>query len=169
VHVDTVLTYLKDMAQAQPPYVELAGESSLRSELRHYVLKRDVGVEAPRVTTGGKLVTVGSAYEAMWNAMKALREFDVEELHAAAQAACAELSLRTVQDFCKFLERAGYLAIAVAAVPNKNRARYRFNRAGTPARGRRRSGPAKTPCVDGNTGAVVWQRNKGDQECKAKT
>ena len=121
------------------------------------------GVDAPRVTTGGKVVTVGAASEAMWTSAKVLREFDAEDLHAAALSACSELSLRTVQDYVKFLERAGYLAITVAAVAGKHRARYRFNRSRNTGPRPPTIGKGKDTVTDGNTGAVVWQR-RGDRK-----
>lgn len=173
VHVDTVTTYLKDMAAAEPPFVKTLGavgavEGRKRSELFRWVLLRDVGVEAPRVTTGGKIVTAGAGRDAMWKAMKPLNEFDADELHAAARAGCETLSLSATIDYCKFLQRAGYLSIAVPAVPNKHRARYHFVRAMNTGPRAPVISKAKDHVVDGNTGRVI-NIDQGDRECKAKT
>jgi hypothetical protein len=130
---------------------------------------RDIGVDAPRVTTGGKPVTIGAGYEAMWLAMKALREFDADELVQAASAGGTAVSVATALDFVKFLTMAGYLAIAAPAVNGKSRARYRFIRSRNTGPRPPIVGTKKDVVIDGNTGAVVWQRNEGEKECKNKT
>lgn len=158
VHVDSVVLYLTGLASATPPIVKRVGGDEpgrKRSELQLYFLDRDLGVEAPRVTKDGKPVTQGLGVELMWNAMKALREFDCRELLAAVAegaerqgVAVSEASLRT---YCHYLCRAGYLV--------RDRRRYRFVRL-------MNSGP-RAPLVckdksvmDANTGKTVWRKEE---------
>ena len=127
---DTVLSYLRGLHAAG--FLGLCDDDRphgrKRRELTLYSLKRDIGVEAPRVTTDGKLVTQGAANEQMWVAMKALREFDCVELANAASTAAVPVPRATAQTYAKHLQRAGYLGLAVVGGPAKL-ARYRFNRA----------------------------------------
>lgn len=74
-----------------------------------YTLVRDVGVQAPRVTRKGALVTQGGINDAMWLAMRALRAFSHVELVATANAGDVEVQQQTAQTYIKFLTRAGYL------------------------------------------------------------
>lgn len=172
VHVDTVISYLQGLAKAQPPYVELCEDNRpagrRRTELFLYFLKRDVGVEAPRVTAEGKPVTQGLANERMWAAMKVLREFNYAELVQAASDEAMHVSEETAKTYCKFLCRAGYLAVSAAAVSRKSKARYRFNRS-------KNTGP-RAPLIardksvmDANTAQIVWKPNEGGKEWKGQT
>lgn len=164
VHVDSVITYLQGLCKAQPQYVALhehdrpVGRN--RSELYQYILIRDAGVEAPRVTRDGKPVTDGAVNEAMWAAMKALREFDTVELAQAASS-----TRKTAQTYVGALARAGYLVCTSEALRggvgrDGRLARYRFNRA-------KNTGP-RAPLVcrdksvmDANTGTIVAPARKG--------
>lgn len=160
-HVDSVLSYLTGLARATPPYLSLwngerpAGRK--RTELALYVLARDVGVDAPRVTGDGKPVTQGIGTERMWTAMKALREFDAVELAVAASTPEHQVSEETAKSYVASLARAGYVACTKPAVHGHVKARYRFNRA-------MNTGPRpplitkKKEVLDGNTGRVVWPK-----------
>lgn len=164
IHTDSVDSYLRGLAAAQPPYIELVlrdtPEGRKRSELWLWRLVRDVGVDAPRVTKDGKPVTQGLGNELMWQAMKALREFDYVELAAAVGDAAAKAGLavsqETAKTYCTALCRAGYLALAAPHVGGRAKARYRFVRS-------MNTGPrapliAKDKSVmDGNTGEIRCQ------------
>jgi hypothetical protein len=171
IHIDSVESYVRGLQNAQPPYIGFMNDAAGRrpSELHHYRLARDVGVEAPRVTKDGKPVTQGLGNELMWQAMKVLREFDHAELAAAvaaaARAALISVTEETAKTYCSFLCRARYLALVQAAVPGRSKARYRFNRA-------MNTGP-RAPLitklkevVDANTGATV--QPLGERGCKGQ-
>lgn len=169
-HIDSVESYLRGLAKAQPPYVQLLDGGRCRAELWLYRLVRDVGVEAPRVTADGKSVTEGVASEQMWTAMKALHDFDSEELAAAASTPACTVSVETVKSYLKYLERAGYVTIVQECQRGRggSKARYRFNRA-------KNTGP-RAPLItklkevmDGNTAEIVWTPNKGEKGCRNKT
>ena len=167
VHVDSVISYMEALSRAEPPYVVRAVHLETprtlqvgrkRSELHSYRMARDVGVEAPRVTSDGKPVTDGAANDQMWQAMKVLREFDYVDLAHSASTSAQAVSPQTAKTYLRFLERAGYV---VVSKPSKGgtgatKALYRFNRA-------RNSGP-RAPLVckdksvmDANSGQVVYR------------
>lgn len=177
IHVDSVDSYFRGLAAAEPPYLKpayLVNEvpGRRRSELQLYALIRDVGIEAPRVTKDGKPVTQGLGNELMWGAMKVLKDFDHAELVGAIAEAAAKagtsVSEETAKSYCTALCRAGYL---VLVSPNRGphaKARYRFVRA-------RNTGP-RAPLItkdktvmDANTGEVVFEQSKGGKECQART
>jgi hypothetical protein len=162
-HHDTVQSYLQGLAAAG--YIERHEADRpqgrpLRALFQHHLV-RDVGVDAPRVTTEGKPVTAGQANELLWTALKVLREFDCAALMQAVHDAGGNVSIRTVKTYVTFLTRAGYLAIAAASRPG-TQARYCFNRA-------HNTGP-RAPMItrdkevmDANTGRIVWSVKGGAQ------
>ena len=91
------------------------GRFSLQRESR-WELTRDVGVDAPRVTRDGKEVTQGRGRDAMWRAMKMLKQFNYREL--AAYASTGDHAIREIEarDYCRFLHYAGYLSVKSAHV-----------------------------------------------------
>lgn len=168
---ESCLNYIDGLSRAKPPFIALIneelGESGRRTRpLWQWRLLRDVGVDTPRVTRDGKPVTQGAGNEAMWRAMKALGEFDSRELVQAASAGAA-VTLRTADMYCSWLVQAGYLTLVSPNNGPHAKARYRFNRS-------MNTGPrapllsAAREIIDGNTGAVVYER-KGEKGCKART
>lgn len=79
-----------------------------RDESRPYTLLRDNGIEAPRVRKDGSDVTQGNGNEAIWGAVSVLDTFDAQTLADLSGAA-----LGTVKTYCLYLERAGYLTVAI--------------------------------------------------------
>lgn len=71
-----------------------------------YLLIKDSGLEAPRVTKQGDKVTQGQGNEALWGAMQALGSFNTRVL--AEMAGVVE---STVKSYCKMLSCAGYLTV----------------------------------------------------------
>lgn len=163
LHPDTVDSYVRGLSKAEPRYIERVKAAEYlthgrrRAELALYRLVRDVGVEAPRVTKGGKPVTDGIGGEQMWTAMRVMREFDSLELAHAASTDQHQVKPETAKRYLQLLERAGYVAATSAATPGRGgaKARYRFNRA-------KNTGPrapliTREKCVmDANTGAIVY-------------
>jgi hypothetical protein len=159
-----VIQYLEGLSRATPPYIERHGETPQPGrkcrELWQWHLVRDVGVDAPRVTRDGKPVTQGAGNEAMWTAMKTLREFDCRELVAAASAGDVKVSTtRTRRMYCLWLTHAGYLVVACQGAATPRRATASTSRR-TPGRARRSS--RNREVIDGNTGTVAYEgRGKG--------
>lgn len=152
---DTVISYLDALSKAR--YVDVLAHSrpvgSPRRELRVFELKRDVGIDAPRVTADGKPVTQGVGREQMWRSMRVLKEFDCRELALAASTAAHQVNIQETKNYVKFVARAGYLQLVKASHSNQP-ARYRFIRS-------RDTGP-RAPLVtgdrnvfDGNTGEEI--------------
>lgn len=119
-----------------------------------YELTRDCGVDAPRVTRQGTPVTQGIGREALWTAIRGLRDFDYAELRAVASTAQHQVATEEARDYIKHLAQAGYLRVTRPSQP------------GTPARYRliptRNTGP-KAPQIqriqqvyDANENRVVW-------------
>lgn len=158
---DTVLTYLSGLDKAG--FVELVLELHVQKladkcrVLKHFRLKRDVGVEAPRVTADGKPVTQGIGRDQMWRAMRVLKSFDWRDLAAAASTEQHQVSIEEARTYTHLLSRAGYLHLERKGF-GRTTSRYRFVRS-------RDSGPraplitAKKEVMDGNTGQIVlWPK-----------
>lgn len=74
-----------------------------------YTLVKDTGVDAPRVRLDGTLLPA-SGRNRMWNVMRVLRMFTVEELAEAASLPDAPIAASEAAYFCRWLEQGGYLA-----------------------------------------------------------
>jgi len=122
-----------------------------------YTLKRDTGIEAPRVRKDGSLVTQGMARKQMWRTMKIIGEFNAHELATNASTETCLVAPRDAKDYIGHLHKAKYLHMTVKARPSGGQARYRL----LPSK---YTGP-KPPKVqkvksvyDPNLGKVVWQQ-----------
>ncbi|MDP2786643.1 MAG: hypothetical protein Q8O79_00990 [Pseudomonadota bacterium] len=73
-----------------------------------YWLTRDNGIEAPRVRADGTEVSQGQGNEGLWGAISVLDTFTARQI-----ADLAGVSTSTAKTYCMFLERAGYLSIAL--------------------------------------------------------
>lgn len=73
-----------------------------------YELARDTGVDAPRVRTDGTLLPA-SGRTRMWNAMRILKVFTVDELVDAASLPDALIAASEAAYYCRWLEQGGYL------------------------------------------------------------
>lgn len=70
-----------------------------------YVLKKDVGIDAPRVTRDGKILPPDINQD-LWRTMRILKEFSVSDLIASTPR---ETTFGNVEQYCHFLTRAKYL------------------------------------------------------------
>lgn len=70
-----------------------------------YVLEKDVGIDAPRVTRDGKILSADINQD-LWRAMKILKEFSVTDLIASTTQ---KTTVDNVKTYCLFLTRAKYL------------------------------------------------------------
>lgn len=98
----TVQPYLDGLVAAGYLAVDVRGKPAI------YFLVRDNGIEAPRVRQDGSEVTQGNGNEAIWGAISVLDTFDAQTLADLSGAA-----LGTVKTYCLYLERAGYLTVAI--------------------------------------------------------
>lgn len=103
INQSTVRSYVRGLANAG--LIEIVREGS-EQQRAIYMLLRDEGLEAPRVTKQGEKVTQGQGNEAMWGAMQALGSFNTRVL--AEMAGIKEI---TVKSYCKMLHHAGYLTV----------------------------------------------------------
>lgn len=150
---DTIKTYVESLVRAG--FVRrLNPARSARYEPARFQIARDVGIEAPRVTKAGKLVTQGGGREALWRSMKILKTFTRAELAQAASTASNKVDDEEANTYVYFLAKAGYLAVLKPGKPH-HPARYRFIQA-------KNTGP-RAPQIqrvrhvyDPNLGAVVW-------------
>jgi hypothetical protein len=163
---ETVYTYLLSLERGG--FLEAEGVNQLRFKTeKKWRLVRDNGVEAPRLTRDGKLVTQGLGTEAMWRSMRILAEFNFRELAAQASTCGVTVSEETVKSYVRFLRLAGYVD---ETVPVKRRdmlvsqARYRLK----PGKytGPRPPMIQRTKSVyDPNLSKVVWQEEaKSDED-----
>lgn len=77
-------------------------------ELATYSLVTDTGVEAPRVRRDGTLLSE-PAQQAMWRAIRVLREFGPRDLVANGAMAGITIKMTTATSYCTWLARGGYL------------------------------------------------------------
>lgn len=113
-------------------------------------LVKNPGIDAPRVDKMGRPATHGDITEALWGGMDVLSEFNVRVLAATSGA-----SLRTAQNYCGHLVRAGYLVVEDKG-KNGIPTTYRLLKS-------RNTGPRAPKIVrvntvyDPNTNRIVWQ------------
>ncbi len=90
---------------------------------RIYRLVRDNGVEAPRISKAGDVVSMGSGTEAMWQTMHRMFEktpFTYRELVAFASTTAHPIKEQTAKSYVLTLHRAGYLRLVAAAQRGRN-------------------------------------------------
>jgi len=152
--IDAIQKYLQSLA-AGGYIVALApqGRTAARfAELQYKLVKNSF--EAPRITADGTKVQQGLGTLAMWRAMKALKEFDYQDIQRAASVGTFVVTALTAKKYVQLLARAGYYRTIAAAKPGTP-ARYRLARdtgAHAPAITRRK-------CVfDRNTGQFTWEQ-----------
>ncbi len=145
IHPDTVHTYL----------TSLVASGHLRAVDACFILEKDVGVEAPRVTKEGQPVTMGRVREQMWRTMKMIKgDFTFRDLAVAASTEEFPVRDTDASDYVKHLSKAGYLRVTRPGRPRVP-ALYRFNPS-------KNTGP-RPPMVqrmktvyDPNLGRIVW-------------
>lgn len=83
--VDRVREYVLGLTRAG--FVKVASDATKGHNVpTSYVLERDNGVEAPRVTRSGKLVKAGLKQEQMWRVLRMLKGADINYRELAAHA-----------------------------------------------------------------------------------
>ena len=131
----TIRTYLQGLENAG--FIRKTGDRKVGYYPTSYKaviwsLVNDVGVDAPRVTRNGTIVTQGTAQQNMWRAMKFTGEFNYAELATLASTKAHPVKPVTARDYIKHLYRVGYL-VMVQKEKRGNRtttpARYRFVKA----------------------------------------
>lgn len=156
----TIRTYLEGLEKAG--FIERTGSIKVGYYPKSFraiqwALINDVGVDAPRVTREGKIVTQGTAQQNMWRTMKMSGEFNYIELAAIAGTDAHPVKPSAARDYIKHLYRVGYLTMTQKEKKgnrNTTPARYRFIKA--------RNTGGKAPMVqrikqvfDPNLGQVV--------------
>ncbi|WP_448093580.1 hypothetical protein [Pseudomonas lini] len=152
----TVRAYFRDMEQAGI-VSKVRNVSRFDAEWR---LLKDEGVEAPRVTRGGKVSKYAAGAENIWRALRILGEFSAAEAATAASVNGVSISEIGAHVYLTGLAQAGYLTRSGGTPGVKTRFRL------IPSR---YSGP-KHPIYqrdfkqvyDPNLDQVVWR--KSDQE-----
>lgn len=143
--------YLKALIKGG--YIEVVEGRKLDQQI--FRLVKDVGAEAPVVTSNGEISTAGRGTEAMWRTLRILGELNAVEL--AEQASIAvKTSTDTAKSYLKWLNRAGYLMVIDRGGPGRH-ARYRLISG-------KNTGP-RPPMIqtigqvfDPNLGAVVYRQ-----------
>jgi hypothetical protein len=127
-----------------------------------YVLVRDAGAEAPRVTRDGKPVTQGLAQEQMWRTLRLLKgDIDARELSIHASTNQVKVAETAARDYLINLDAAGYLEVTQECSHNPKRAKGNLRRYRLKAS--RNTGPrppmvCRTHAVyDPNEHRIVWQ------------
>jgi hypothetical protein len=103
-----------------------------RPDWEGYRLRKDNGVEAPRLRPDGTPVLLGAGREQMWRAMRVLREWTIAELCATATSERWAVAPSEARDYCQRLCRAGFLARAGSAGGSGRRYRLLPTRASGP-------------------------------------
>jgi DNA-binding HxlR family transcriptional regulator len=108
IEPDTLQTYLKSLELAKYLRAEVEREVTMTQEKR-WTLIQDVGIEAPRLTKGGKPVTQGLGTETMWRTMRIIGNFNASDLVAHAARGGVKVTLDTAKSYVSALHHAGYL------------------------------------------------------------
>jgi len=115
--------YIKCLLKAE--FIEVIAEEKVsRGRIqgrRTYRLLRDNGVEAPRISKRGEIVTQGCGNEAMWGTMRRMfsrpgNDFNHRELAGLASTTTHPVSEQTAKSYVLCLAAAGYLQETKPAV-----------------------------------------------------
>ncbi len=127
-------------------------------------LINDIGVDAPRVTRGGKCITRGLGRENMWHAMRILRDFSAKELASHASTDDVIINHADAKNYINYLHKAGYLIVVMPATSgNKSDSQTRYRMPASRYTGPRPPMIQRTKQVfDPNTGEVVWPKREDE-------
>lgn len=136
---------------------------------RHtYQLIKDNGVEAPRISKQGVIVTQGSVNEAMWGTLRRLlkgRDFDYRELAAFASTSKQVVAEETAKTYVHMLANAGYFECVTPAVLGRRARPGRYRLKANMDTGSRAPMIQRTKQVyDPNRNEVMWVEPKGDED-----
>lgn len=128
-------------------------------------LERDNGVEAPRVTREGKLVSQGSGTEAMWRSMRIIGEFNFRDLAAYASTSGTEVAEVTAKSYISALKAAEYLMVTKPASTGKVPSLARYRIAPGKNTGPRAPMIQRTKTIyDPNISQVVWKEEEKNHD-----
>ena len=134
-----VAGYLEEDLSVPPQLI-----TGLGIQIKTYRLIKDCGIDAPRVRKDGTIVTQGRNRVQMWRTMKVFKgRFSTRELAIHASLEECVIQESDAADYCKHLERAGYLFRVRSGA-------YCFDKA-------MNTGP-KPPMIQ--RGKEVWDQNK---------
>lgn len=123
INKKTVLDYIKRL--------EAGGfviPHASHDDIGRYVLRRDVGVHAPRIRADGTPVTQGGGVRNMWNSMRHLGQFTPRDLAIHSTTDSVSVTEATAKSYCTMLLKAQYLRVIQKAVPGRRQATYKFIR-----------------------------------------
>ncbi|MDN3524322.1 hypothetical protein QWY79_03470 [Halomonas sabkhae] len=136
-------------------YLECLNPERKPGVAAEFALIRDVGVEAPRVRRDGSVPPVPGR-EQLWRTLRIIGDFTAAGLAEAASTPESPIARNTAEEYCHFLQKAGYLQLSRPGSPGIA-ARYRLVHS-------RWTGPLapmiqRTKCLfDPNTGETVYAR-----------
>jgi len=154
---DTIRAYLRGLAKAG--FVQRTDDQKILTAAR-YQLINDCGVDAPRVDRNGQPCRLGLMSEQIWNAMRVLKTFSVQDIVVHSQSSHVQPSEAYVKTYITKLKRAGYLRVEAKGKKGQTPTRYRL----IPARV---SGPLAPKIqrshsvFDANLQTVVWSHTDG--------
>lgn len=156
LHTSTIRDYLAGLTAAGYLRAERT-QTGGRFAATTYRLVRDCGIDAPKVRRDGTPCTMGRGREQMWNAMTVLRDFAPRDLAFAASTEEYPVSETDAKHYCRYLYRAGYLAMTRRSIPGRQ-ARYRL----VPGRwtGPRPPQVQRHQLYDPNLKRIVWSETE---------
>lgn len=133
-----------------------------------YQLVKDNGLEAPRVTKAGVLITEGSGNEKMWGTMRRMFKsgsFNYRELAAFSSTRSDLISEGTAKAYVLTLAAAGYLDCVQEGQNGKHAAPARYRLKPSMDSGSRAPMVQRTKQVfDPNLNNVIWVESKGIED-----
>jgi len=102
----TVQDYLRGLENAG--YLESTHDIH-RNKPVLYRLKKDTGVDAPRVRIDGTIVTMGDGRRQMWNTIQVLKNFTLQDMIFNASTGKHAVAESEAKTYCQYLAKAGYL------------------------------------------------------------
>lgn len=133
-----------------------------------YALIKDNGVEAPRISKKGEVVTHGSVNEAMWGTLRRVlmgQSFDYRELAAFSSTTSQMVAEETAKTYVFMLANAGYLECVTPPVLGRRARPGRYRLKPKMDTGPRAPMIQRTKQVyDPNKNCVMWIEEKGDED-----
>jgi len=168
VSEDTVKDYVKALLKAGFIAVIDSEPVGTMCKRNVYSLIKDNGIEAPRVSKNGVVVTHGGVNEAMWGTLRRVlkgQTFNYRELASFSSTNSQEVSEETAKSYVFMLAGAKYLECVKPAVLGRRAqpARYRFRP--EMDTGSRAPMIQRTKQVyDPNRNQVMWVEEKGAED-----
>lgn len=168
VSESAVKDYVKALLKAG--FIAVIGSEAVGTMCKRntYKLVKDNGVEAPRISKQGVIVTQGSVNEAMWGTIRRVlkgQSFDYRQLAAFSSTSQQVVAEETAKTYVFMLANAGYFELVTPPVKGRRARPGRYRLKANMDTGSRAPMIQRTKQVyDPNRNEVMWIEPKGDED-----